>query len=93
VGRSLTQNTSVPVSVTATKVRPPPAEGVHAVAYKEINRSTVGAVPVSRGNVVYFTHGKTGVLISSLAVTGNTFPSGLLPRLVATLANRVDAAA
>jgi hypothetical protein len=92
VGRSLTQNTSVPVSVTARKVPPPPAHGARAVAYEEVNRSSVGAVPVSRGNVVYLTRGKTGVLISSLAVTGNTIPSSLLPRLVATLAERVNGA-
>ncbi len=79
-----------PASVTAKEVPPPPTGRDPAVAYTEVVRASNGTSHFD-GTVVFFTHGKASVLISGISV-GGPFPPDLLSSLVATVADRVNAA-
>jgi hypothetical protein len=89
--RSALQNLRIRVSVTAKRVKPPPAGGNPAVAYKETVR--VRKSPLGQGTVVFFAHGRIGVLIGGLGVGERAFSSDLLSSIAGSVAGRVNAAA
>jgi hypothetical protein len=80
------------VSVTAKQVRPPSAGGNPAVAYKETVRAAQGNAKFGQGTVVFFTHGKLGVLIGGLGLGNQSFPSNLLASIVGAVAQRLNSA-
>jgi len=76
-------------AVTAKKVPPPPTGGDPAVAYTGTIRISNGTRQLAQGSIVFFTHKKSGVLISGYSM--QPFPANLLSSLVATVAHRVNA--
>jgi hypothetical protein len=88
--RSTVQRIGFQVSVTAKQVRPPSAGGNPAVAYKETVRAAQGNAKFGQGTVVFFTHGKLGVLIGGLGVGNQSFPSNLLASIVGAAAQRLN---
>ena len=89
--QSILLSNGLPASVTATEVPPPPAGGNPAVAYAETVRASNGTSQFD-ATVVFFIHGTASVLINGVSY-GGPFPPDLLSSLVATVADRVNAAA
>jgi hypothetical protein len=90
---SALRSSGFPVSISGQKVPPPAAGGNPAVAYAGTVRTPNVARQVGAGSLVYFTHGKIGVLIGGLRVGPGAFPPKLLSSWVSTVAERVNAAA
>jgi hypothetical protein len=88
--RSTMQRIGFRPLATAKQVRPPPAGGNPAVAYQETVRVAKGNTRFGQGTVVFFTHGKLGVMVAGLGLANQSIPSNLLASIVSAVAQRLN---